>query len=74
MTIDQQLSGTKGYFSSKMVPPPVKGKTIKRTRTLKKGEKAWMPGTTKHVWYGPGTVTYTVHPDGGVDSEMQRKS
>jgi hypothetical protein len=31
---------------------------------LEKGDTAWNPGSTKHVIYGPCTVTYERHPSG----------
>jgi hypothetical protein len=46
------------------------GKTGVAEVTLVRGDTAWMPGTTKHLFHGPVTVRYMVHVDGGVDAQV----
>jgi hypothetical protein len=36
------------------------------TVTLGKADTAWNPASTKHVIYGPASVTYERAPDGGI--------
>lgn len=38
------------------------------TVVLQKDETAWNPVSTKHLIYGPATVTYERGPDGGVSA------
>lgn len=36
--------------------------------TLLRGDVSWNPASTKGLIYGPATVTYVRHVDGGVDA------
>jgi hypothetical protein len=51
--------------------PAPQSKTITHKIVLEKIDTAWKPGTTKSVWYGPGTITYTIHPDGEINSTKE---
>lgn len=41
------------------------------TVTLKRGDTAWHPASTKKVLAGVGSVSYRVHPDGAVDAHIE---
>jgi hypothetical protein len=51
------------------IPQPKPGQVLTHVVTLKSGDTAWMPGTTKHVFHGPVQVEYKIYPDGGVDAK-----
>lgn len=46
------------------------GQVYPHEARIVKGETAWMPGTTKHVWRGPKVIRYEVYPDGGCNSQV----
>jgi hypothetical protein len=39
-----------------------------KTVVLAEGDSAWNPASTKHDLYGPCTIVYTMHVDGGVEA------
>lgn len=41
---------------------------------LGEGDTAWNPASTKHVFHGPCTVTYTRHVDGGVSVSLHMQT
>ena len=61
-----------------ITPDDVEGAVLRKnhaetgsaTVTLKAGDTAWNPASTKHVIHGPARVRYTIHPDGGVDATI----
>ena len=41
---------------------PVGGGWVQHTCVLGPADTAYLPGTTKRMYRGPGTITYHVHP------------
>ena len=39
--------------------------------TLRRNDVSWNPASTKGLLYGPATVTYVRHVDGGVDATIK---
>lgn len=52
------------------LPNPKHGEVVRHTVTLEKGDTAWMPGTTKHVYKGPKKLTYLIYSFDRVDVEV----
>lgn len=52
-----------------MIPQPKRKCIVTHVVTIKPGKTAWMPGTTKHVFHGPGKIEYKIYPDGGIDAK-----